>query len=97
MSEDMMPQRSDLVGKYDSYISENKKLRAEIENLRDRLYLASIKVADARVEANKLRARIEVLEKVRAAAQDLEGYGFGWLHWEEKFETLRSALREAKP
>ena len=63
MSEDMMPQRSDLVGKYDSYISENKKLRAEIENLRDRLYLASIKVADARVEANKLRARVEVLER----------------------------------
>jgi len=61
MSEDMMPQRSDLVGKYDSYISENKKLRAEIENLRDRLYLASIKVADARVEANKLRARVEEL------------------------------------
>lgn len=49
-----------------------------------------------RAEIARLRARVEKLEKVRAAAQDLEGYGFGWLHWEEKFETLTSALKEAK-
>lgn len=54
-------------------------------------------VEEAIVEIERLRSRVEKLEKVRAAAQDLEGYGFGWLHWEEKFETLRSALREAKP
>ena len=54
-------------------------------------------VEEAIVEIERLRSRVEKLEKVRAAAQDLEGYGFGWLHWEGKFETLRSALREAKP
>ncbi len=54
-------------------------------------------VEEAIVEIERLRSRVEKLEKVRAAAQDLEGYGFGWLHWEAKFETLRSALREAKP
>jgi hypothetical protein len=32
---------------------------------------------------------------MRAAAQALDGYGFGWLHWEEKFEALRAALKEA--
>jgi hypothetical protein len=48
-------------------------------------------------DIERLRSRVEKLEKVRAAAQDLEGYGFGWLHWEEKFEALRAALKEAKP
>jgi len=77
--------------------AENKKLRAEIENAHDRLYLASIKVADALAEASKLRARVKVLEQVRAAAQALAGYRFGWLGWEEKVEALRVALKEAKP
>lgn len=48
-------------------------------------------------EIERLRSRVEVLETVREAAQALDGYGFGWLHWEEKFEALRSALKEAKP
>ncbi len=102
MSKDMMPQRSDLVGKYDSYISENKKLRAEIENLRDRLYLASIKVADARVEANKLRARVEVLEQalglLTTLVPSMEVDSSDPLGMARKIEaTVRAALKEAKP
>ncbi|NBS69370.1 hypothetical protein EBT31_10730 [bacterium] len=92
MSEDMMPQRSDLVGKYDSYISENKKLRAEIENLRDRLYLASIKVADALAEASKLRARVKVLERVRAATIERSVSGCRASIYE-----LECALRDSEP
>jgi len=52
---------------------------------------------DVGAEITRLRARVEVLETVREAAQALDGYGFGWLHWDEKFEALRAALREAKP
>jgi hypothetical protein len=48
-------------------------------------------------EITRLRDRVEKLEKVREAAQALDGYGFGWLHWDELYETLRAALREAKP
>jgi len=48
-------------------------------------------------EIECLRARVEVLERVRAAAQALAGYRFGWLGWEEKVEALRVALKEAKP
>ncbi|NBS69371.1 hypothetical protein EBT31_10735 [bacterium] len=48
-------------------------------------------------EIERLRARVEVLEKVREAAQALEGYGFGWLHWDELYEVVRAALKEAKP
>ena len=46
-------------------------------------------------EIERLRSRVEVLETVREAAQALDGYGFGWLHWEEKFEALRAALKAA--
>jgi hypothetical protein len=48
-------------------------------------------------EIERLRTRVEKLEKVCAAAQALDGYGFGWLHWDEMFEALRAALKEAKP
>jgi hypothetical protein len=57
----------------------------------------SRKVCELHSDNQRLRARVEVLERVRAAAQALDGYGFGWLRWEEKFETLRAALKEAKP
>ncbi len=53
-------------------------------------------IADAAEEIARLRARVEVLERIREAAEALAEYRFGWLHWEEKVETLRAAL-EAKP
>ncbi len=57
----------------------------------------SRKVCELHSDNQRLRARVEVLERVRAAAQALDGYGFGWVHWDEKFEALRAALKEAKP
>lgn len=57
---------------------------------------------DAAAEIERLRARVEVLETIRAAAQALIDYedsdtydpaGKGWEYWEE---NLRAAL-EAKP
>jgi hypothetical protein len=56
-------------------------------------------------EIERLRARVEALEKVRAAAQALinEDAGVddpaedGWWDWEKNCEALRAALKEAKP
>ena len=56
-------------------------------------------------EITRLRARVEELEKVRAAAQALinEDAGVddpaedGWWEWEKNCEALRVALKEAKP
>jgi len=56
-----------------------------------------------RAENERLRARVEVLETIRAAAQALIDYedadtydpaGKGWEHLEE---NLRAALKEATP
>jgi polyhydroxyalkanoate synthesis regulator phasin len=66
------------------------RLRARVEELWGKWSLV-------RREEARLLARVEVLERVRAAAQALDGYGFGWVHWDEMFETLRVALKEAKP
>jgi hypothetical protein len=68
---------------------------AQLDNMLQRLDVLRAQERDN--EITRLRARVEELEKVRAAAQALDGYGFGWLHWDEKFETLRAALKEAKP
>jgi hypothetical protein len=48
-------------------------------------------------DIERLRARVEELEKVRAAADDLFAYDSGWSHWEQKYRALRAALKEAKP
>jgi hypothetical protein len=52
---------------------------------------------DAAREITRLRARVEVLERIRAAADDLFAYDSGWSHWEQKYRALRAALKEAKP
>jgi hypothetical protein len=63
---------------------------------------AEAAIAAVGVETERLRARVEVLETIRAAAQALIDYedsdtydpaGKGWEYWEE---NLRAAL-EAKP
>jgi len=55
-------------------------------------------------EIERLRARVEVLEKVRAAAQAIADEDAGddpaedvWWDWEKNCEVLRDALEEAKP
>jgi hypothetical protein len=57
-----------------------------------------------RDEITRLRARVEGLEKVRAAAQALidvdacdDPAEDGWWDWEKNCEALRAALKEAKP
>jgi hypothetical protein len=72
-------------------------LRAQIREFKEIAREFVEVIEDDEKEISRLRARVEELEKVRAAAQALDGYGFGWLDWEEKFETLRAALKEAKP
>jgi hypothetical protein len=62
-------------------------------------------VAWMRAEIERLRSRVEKLEKVRAAARFLinEDAGVddpaedGWWEWEKNCEALRAALKEAKP
>jgi hypothetical protein len=59
-----------------------------------------VKAEDAEplvAEIKRLRARVEVLERIRAAADDLFAYDSGWSHWEQKYRALRAALKEAKP
>ncbi len=81
--------------------AEDKKLRAEIENLRDRLYLASIKVADALAEASKLRAHFAELERERNSsemnAEDLARVAFTRLYMysprEEEDEMDKTRLQ----
>jgi hypothetical protein len=83
MSKDMMPERWEMPLSCDYRPAANGDwVRAE-------------DVEPLLAEVTRLRARVEVLETMRAAAQALDGYGFGWLHWEEKFEALRAALKEA--
>jgi hypothetical protein len=47
-------------------------------------------------EIARLRARVEVLERVRAAADDFFAYERSW-YWGEKFKALLAALKEATP
>jgi uncharacterized small protein (DUF1192 family) len=51
------------------------------------------KLAD---EIERLRARVAVLERVRAAADDFFAYERSW-YWGEKFKALLAALKEATP
>lgn len=116
MSDAKLPQRWDLVGEYDSYMSpieegdyvkvedveplvaEITRLRAEVEEQARLLGMSGEREA-------KLLARVEKLEKVRAAARFLinEDAGVddpaedGWWEWEKNCEALRAALKEAKP
>jgi prefoldin subunit 5 len=60
-----------------------ESLKAENEKLRD--------------EIARLRSCVEVLERIRAAADNLFTYDSGWSHWEQKYRALRAALKEAKP
>ena len=66
---------------------------------------ASLAAEEAAAEIERLRARVQVLDRVRAAAQALinEDAGLdapaedGWWAWEKNCEVLRVALKEAKP
>lgn len=74
------------------------RLRAEVEEQARLLGMSGEREA-------KLLARVEKLEKVRAAARFLinEDAGVddpaedGWWEWEKNCEALRAALKEAKP
>lgn len=77
---------------------------AQLDNLLQRLeVLRDLAERDAEIE--RLRARVEKLEKVRAATRFLinEDAGVddpaedGWWEWEKNCEALRDALKEAKP
>jgi len=76
---------------------------AQLDNLLQRLEVLRALERDA--EITRLRARVEKLEKVRAAARFLinEDAGVddpaedGWWEWEKNCEALRAALKEAKP
>jgi hypothetical protein len=50
-------------------------------------------IADAAEEIERLRARVEVLERIRAAADNLFTYDSGWSHWEKKYRELRAVLK----
>ena len=62
-------------------------------------------LAELRADNERLRARVEKLEKVRDATRFLinEDAGVddpaedGWWEWEKNCEALRAALKEAKP
>ena len=62
-------------------------------------------LTDARAEITRLRARVEVLERVRAAAQAIIDYEDAGpdapndmsMEWEEKFQAMRDALKETAP
>jgi hypothetical protein len=83
-------------------MSENIPITFKVEP--DALFLAmSEENMRLRAENERLRARVEVLETIRAAAQALIDYedadtydpaGKGWEHLEE---NLRAALKEATP
>jgi len=73
------------------------KAAAEITRLRARIDANAI-------EYDRLLSRCAALEHVRQQAQALIDYedagpddpaGNSWMHWEEKFEALRDALKEA--
>ncbi len=85
MSNATMPERWD-IGPYERYMVQRDGGD----------YVKAEDVEPLVAEITRLRARVEELEKVRAAAQALDGYAFDWVHWYEKFATLRAAL-EAKP
>jgi hypothetical protein len=72
-------------------------IASEIERLRARIDANAI-------EYDRLLSRCAALEHVRQQAQALIDYedagpddpdGKSWLHWEEKFEALRAALKAA--
>jgi len=73
------------------------ELHAENERLRARIDANAI-------EYDRLLSRCAELEHVRQQAQALIDYedagpddpaGKSWMHWEEKFEALRDALKAA--
>jgi hypothetical protein len=67
----------------------------------DALFLAmSEEALRQRAEIERLRARVEVLERVREAAQRTQecwGILFAFPLIDKPFEALRAALKDAKP
>jgi hypothetical protein len=65
---------------------------------------AALVIDGAAAEIERLRDRVELLEKVRAAAQaliDVDGCDDpaedDWWDWEKNCDVLRAALKEVKP
>jgi DNA-binding GntR family transcriptional regulator len=56
----------------------------------------SREVCELHADNQRLRARVAVLERVRAAADDFFAYERSW-YWGEKFKALLAALKEATP
>jgi hypothetical protein len=81
----------------EGFVAQLDALLQRLEVLRD--------LAERDAEIERLRSRVEKLEKVRAAARFLinEDAGVddpaedGWWEWEKNCEALRAALKEAKP
>jgi hypothetical protein len=81
------------------------ELRDQISNLRAEVMEQARLLGMSGEREAKLLARVEKLEKVRAAARFLinEDAGVddpaedGWWEWEKNCEALRAALKEAKP
>jgi uncharacterized small protein (DUF1192 family) len=86
-------------------VAEITRLRAENSKLKSTDMAVAMTEMSLRDEITRLRARVEKLEKVRAAARFLinEDAGVddpaedGWWEWEKNCEALRAALKEAKP
>ena len=81
-------------------------LRAEIKERDAEIKLLRARIDRNAIEYDRLLSRCAALEHVRQQAQALIDYedagpddpaGKSWLHWEEKFEALRAALKAAKP
>ena len=85
------------------------KLNAEIEQLRAEvleqarlLGMSGEREAKLLAEIERLRALVEKLERVRAAAQvfidyDDAGFEMSVVVFEQKFQSLRAALKETTP
>jgi uncharacterized small protein (DUF1192 family) len=74
-----------------------ERLRAENAKLKSTDMAVALTEMSLRDEITRLRARVEKLERIRAAADNLFTYDSGWSHWEKKYRALRDALKEAKP
>ncbi len=79
-------------------------LRAEIKERDAEIKLLRARIDRNAIEYDRLLSRCAALEHVRQQAKALIDYedagpddpaGKSWMHWDEKFEALRAALKAA--